>query len=70
LAQAVAANRFEQGLVAGAASLHAVRKTVRGLTALCGAGAIITVVAGRFDPSWTEACPECITEASGPSPSE
>ena len=38
-AEDMPANRLEQGLVPGTSALHAIRRTVRGLTALCGAGA-------------------------------
>ncbi|HZV24974.1 MAG TPA: hypothetical protein VFG00_01670 [Acidothermaceae bacterium] len=38
---------------------HAVKKTVSGPTALCGAGPIETRLLGRFDGTDESACPEC-----------
>lgn len=38
---------------------HAVKKTVSGPTALCGAGPIKTRLLGSFDSSSESACPEC-----------
>ena len=64
-AEDMPANRLEQGLVPGTSALHAIRRTVRGLTAVCGAGAIVTVVAGRFNPGWRESCPDCAAEGDG-----
>jgi len=38
---------------------HAVKKTVSGPIALCGAGPIKTRLLGNFDSSAENACPEC-----------
>jgi hypothetical protein len=38
---------------------HAVKKTVSGPTALCGAGPIETRLLGKFDSTAESACPEC-----------
>jgi hypothetical protein len=38
---------------------HAVKKTVSGPTALCGAGRIKTRLLGTFDSTAESACPEC-----------
>jgi len=38
---------------------HAVKKTVSGPTALCGAGPIKTRLLGSFDSTDESACPEC-----------
>jgi len=38
---------------------HAVKKTVSGPTALCGAGPIKTRLLGSFDSTADNACPEC-----------
>jgi hypothetical protein len=38
---------------------HAVKKTVSGPTALCGAGPIKTRLLGSFDRSAENACPQC-----------
>ena len=48
----------EAGVVSGSATLHAVRKTLSGAKALCGAGAV-TITAARFDPTAVSACSEC-----------
>jgi hypothetical protein len=38
---------------------HAVKKTVSGPTALCGAGPIKTRLLGSFESSAEYACPQC-----------
>jgi hypothetical protein len=38
---------------------HAVKKTVAGPTALCGAGPIETRLLGNFDRTDDGACPQC-----------
>jgi hypothetical protein len=38
---------------------HAVKKTVSGPTALCGAGRIETRLLGNFDSTDDGACPQC-----------
>jgi hypothetical protein len=38
---------------------HAVKKTVSGPTALCGAGRIETRLLGSFDSTAENACPQC-----------
>jgi hypothetical protein len=38
---------------------HAVKKTVSGPTALCGAGRIETRLLGNFDTNDESACPDC-----------
>ena len=38
---------------------HAVKRTVSGSTALCGAGPIKTRLLGSFDRSAENACPQC-----------
>ena len=38
---------------------HAVKKTVSGPTAMCGAGPIKTRLLGSFDSTDESACPEC-----------
>jgi hypothetical protein len=43
--------------------VHAVRRRLTGGTALCGAGLIMRIVAGRFDPESQEACPACAAAA-------
>lgn len=39
---------------------HAVKKTMSGPTALCGAGQIKTRLLGNFDSTDESACPECV----------
>ena len=46
--------------------VHAVRRRLGGGTALCGAGQIVRVVAGRFDPDSPDACPACADAAREP----
>lgn len=48
------------GKVAGDDRTHAVKPTVNGRRALCGAGLITTHVPGRFDASAEQACPACV----------
>ena len=38
---------------------HAVKKTVSGPTAMCGAGPIKTRLLGSFDSTDESACPDC-----------
>jgi hypothetical protein len=40
-------------------ALHIVSKKIAGLFAACGAGRIVQLVAGRFDPEDARSCPEC-----------
>jgi hypothetical protein len=44
----VAATVHEAGFISADGSLHAVQKRINGGVALCGAGRITQVVAGRF----------------------
>jgi hypothetical protein len=61
----MAATVLESGTVDPADTLvHAVRRRLTGAAALCGAGAIEKMLAGRFDPEATEACPECAQACS------
>jgi len=56
---------YEQGataqldLTAPTQVRHAVKKTVAGPTALCGAGPIKTRLLGSFDRAADNACPQC-----------
>ena len=59
----MAATVLESGCVASDQLVHAVRRRLTGATALCGAGAIERMLAGRFDPESADACPAC-AEAS------
>jgi len=45
--------------IAGAQLRHAVKKTVTGPTALCGAGRIEIRLLGSFDSTSENACPQC-----------
>lgn len=49
----------EIGLVEGDERRHAVKPTVNGRRAVCGAGAITAQVPGRFDAGDPGACPAC-----------
>jgi hypothetical protein len=44
---------------------HAVKKTVSGPTALCGAGRIEIRLLGNFESSAENACPECAKLLAG-----
>jgi hypothetical protein len=60
----MAATVLEAGSVAGGDKpVHAVRRRLTGAVALCGAGTIDKMLAGRFDPEAPHACPAC-AEAS------
>jgi hypothetical protein len=54
-----AAQQLEEGFVAENPYLHAARRNLDGLCAACGAGIIVQVVPGRFDPDDQRACPSC-----------
>jgi hypothetical protein len=56
---------LEAGMVAGAGDtrVHAVRMTLQGPVALCGAGAIVGGVPGRFADSDHHACYACLAAA-------
>ena len=56
---------YEVGSVLDSEELHAVRRTAFGLMAQCGAGKIVIVVTGRFDPTQPKACEACIQATSG-----
>jgi hypothetical protein len=53
------ASTSEQGLVAADNCTHAVSRSLRGVNALCGIGAITTITPGRYDPDDALACVEC-----------
>jgi hypothetical protein len=55
-------SHFEQGTASGSPVVHAGRRTLQGLTALCD-GRRLEPVSGRFDAAAAEACPECVTAA-------
>jgi hypothetical protein len=51
----------EQGLVDEPFSpLHAAARGLGGLNAVCGAGKLVQLVPGRFDPDNPNACPSCV----------
>ncbi len=61
---------YEQGATAQLAAVkpqvrHAVKKTVSGPAALCGAGRIETRLLGSFDGSDENACPDCAQLLAG-----
>jgi hypothetical protein len=49
----------EQGLVSADNNTHAVQRSLRGVNALCGVGAITLLTPGRFDTDDPLACAEC-----------
>jgi hypothetical protein len=51
---------FERG-VGHDGLIHATRKTLNGMSAICGAGQIGTHLTGRFDPSEPSACQDCVS---------
>ena len=55
----MAGTTAEQGLVAADNHTHVVARSLRGVTALCGIGAITMVTPGRFDPDDPLACADC-----------
>ena len=58
--QSIAA--MEAGVVTtpGDIRIHAIRKTLEGRRAACGAGIVLGLVPGRFDEVETGACPACL----------
>jgi hypothetical protein len=55
----------EAGRVRAAGQVHAVRKTLAGNQAWCGAGPIAAMQAGRYDPDGDDACLECLAALIG-----
>jgi hypothetical protein len=51
---------FERG-IGHDGLVHATRKTLSGMTAICGAGRIGTHLTGRFDPTESNACQDCVS---------
>ena len=56
----------EQGLVAADNHTHAVTRSLRGVDALCGIGAITVITPGRFDTDDPLACTECCRRLTPP----
>lgn len=52
-------NRLEEGFVTANGVLHAAERKLHGLCAICGAGKIIQLIPGRFDPEDHRACRAC-----------
>jgi len=57
---------WEIGLVYNDERLHAVKITLRGASAACGAGLIATRVPGHFQPDAEDACPDCAGSLTAP----
>ena len=55
--------QYEQGIAAGSPALHAARRTLQGLKALCD-GRKVEPISGRFDATAAEACPACVDAAA------
>jgi hypothetical protein len=51
--------QLEEGFVVANTYLHAAERKLQGLCAACGAGRIIALIPGRFDPDDQRACPTC-----------
>lgn len=51
--------QHETGLVAGDQTVHAVKKSINGNAAWCGAGRISQPLAGRFDSDEPQSCAAC-----------
>jgi len=64
------ATAYEGGLVTGGDVVHAIRPTITGYRAWCGAGGITEFVAARFDPLTAESCAACagLLRATTPQP--
>ena len=58
--QSIAA--MEAGVVTtpGDIRIHAIRKSLAGRRAVCGAGNVLGLVPGRFDEVESGACPACL----------
>ncbi|HET7312231.1 MAG TPA: hypothetical protein VFJ17_13000 [Mycobacteriales bacterium] len=56
---------LEAGVVSapGDLRIHAIRKTLHGRRAICGAGPILGLVPGRFDDVAEDQCPSCLALA-------
>lgn len=61
---AVATTAYEQGRAADG-QLHAARKTLQGMKAVCDGSKITVVISGRFDPTVQDACPACVDATKG-----
>jgi hypothetical protein len=55
----------EAGRVGAVGRVHAVRKTLTGNQAWCGAGPIGALQPGRYDPDGDNACAECMEALIG-----
>jgi hypothetical protein len=56
---------LEAGVVTtpGDVRIHAIRKTLHGRRAVCGAGPVHGLVTGKFDEVEEHACPSCLALA-------
>jgi rRNA maturation protein Nop10 len=64
--QLTVCTRLEEGFVISNGYLHAAERTLEGLCAFCGAGKIVTLVPGRFNPDDRRACPICAGFGAAP----
>jgi hypothetical protein len=53
------ATQLEKGFIVSDHFVHAAERILDGLDAFCGAGNIVQLVPGRFDPKDRHACPRC-----------
>jgi hypothetical protein len=51
--------QLEEGFVLANSSVHAAERDLEGLRAICGAGRIVQMIPGYFDPEDQRACPAC-----------
>jgi hypothetical protein len=51
--------QLEEGFVLDNTSLHAAERDLDGLRAMCGAGRIVQLIPGYFDPDDQRACLAC-----------
>jgi hypothetical protein len=49
----------KKGMIVGDRRTHAVRMTLTGMKALCGAGRVNLTLPDQFDPEEPSACAEC-----------
>lgn len=53
---------LEAGFTVDGAAVHAVKRTVQGRRALCGAGPILRLRTGRLEAEDSQSCPACRAE--------
>jgi hypothetical protein len=61
---AVAAHEAGVVTAPGDLRVHAIRKTLHGRKAVCGAGPVLGLLPGRFDEVEENVCADCLTLAA------